>query len=262
MTTNGNSHWLASEAGQQLQGTLSNEQTLHTLNRLLSRLDRYEHMMDRMESWMQQGPGMMSMITDVADDSIRAASDRGVDIESRMGYVFQLLETLTAPETVKKLEGAVALADQLPGLVSMFTDIVDEGVHQAGERGVHIESRIQNALAAAEKLTSPEIVKQLDTLVQLVNQAPGLIAMTVDMIDEGHQQLMERGGGVDPEALQILVKMGNAISQAKDQPIEKRGPWGLLMASRHPDLQKAFGFLINFGKNFGKQLSSHTHTNG
>lgn len=252
--------WLESEAGQQLQATLSQEQTLHALNRLLGRIDSLEQSVHKLTTMMEQGPGMVSMFTDMADESIQSASQKGIDLESRLQNALRLAEKLTSPDMTAKLDQLLSLSDQAPGLVSMMTDMADEGIQKAGERGIDIESRIGNALAIAEKLTAPEMVSQLDQLMQVAQQAPGLVAMLVDITDE----LMANGTAAqaatmfNPQALATLGKAGEALSEAQKQTPPKLGLFGLLRALKDPDMQKATGFLINFGKNFGKQLTPHS----
>ena len=260
METNGTPSWLASDAGQQLQATLSSEQTLLGLNRLLTRLDTLEKSVDRLTSMLEQGPGMVSMVTDIADESIQKASQKGVDIEKRLNNALKLAEKLTAPEMMDKLEKALSLADQLPGILSMVTDITDEAIYHASEQGIDIESRLKSALFVANKLTEPEMVEKLDGLLKLSKQAPGLAAMTVDIIDEtmASSAMSNVARMLDPEVLATVGKVGVALTEAQNQPIEQRNVWGLLKAMKDPELQNAIGFLINFGKNFGKQLTPNS----
>ena len=260
MNSNGTPTWLTSEAGQQLQATLSQDDTLHALNRLLGRIDSLEQSVNRLSSMIEQGPGMVSMVTDMADEAIQSASQQGIDVESRLKNALQLAEKLTAPETVEKIEGLLATTNQLPGLVSMGTDMIDEGIRKAAENGVDVEERLQNALVIAEKLTAPEMVQQLDQLLQLAKVAPGHIAMLVDIVDEAMANGLapQAATMLNPEVLATLGKAGASLTLAKSQPVVKRGPLGLLRALRDPDLQHAIGYLINFGKNFGQQLNTHS----
>jgi uncharacterized protein YjgD (DUF1641 family) len=315
METNGTPSWLASEAGQQLQSTLSEEKTLQGLNRLLSRLDKLEQSVEKLTSLIEQGPGMLSMVTDTADEAIRSAESKGVYVEDRLNNALRLAEKLTAPEMVEKVEKALSLANQLPGMASMFTDMVDEGYRNAAEKGIDVEERMSQALTLAEKLTSPEMMEKLDGLMKLSDQVPGLVSMVTDMADESIQAASEKGVDVearfrnalvvaekltdpkmvgqlegllklaeqapglaamtvdivdeamadstmsnvakifDPEIMATVGKLGNALSDAKEQEIRPVGMWGLLKALKDPELQAVLGFLLNFGKNFGKQLT-------
>ncbi|MCB0852306.1 MAG: DUF1641 domain-containing protein [Bacteroidetes bacterium] len=315
METNGTPSWLDSDAGQQLQATLSQEQTLLGLNRLLNRLDKLENSVERLNALLEQGPAMLSMATDTIDESVQKASSKGIDVEARLQNALTLAEKLTAPEMVGRLEKTLTFADQLPGMASMFTDMVDEGYRRAAEKGVDLEQRMGQALTLAEKLTSPEMVDKLDSLMKLADQAPGLLSMVTDMADESVRGAYYKGIDVesrlkgaltvaekltdpemvgqlenllklakqapglaamtidivdeamtsstmshvakifDPEIMATVGDVGTALSEAVGQPIERRNLWGLMKAMRDPELQTAIGFLINFGRNFGKKLT-------
>ena len=257
MNTTDNTSWLASQAGQELNATLSQDQTLHALNRLLLRIDTLEQSVDRLSSLMEQGPGMVSMVTDMADEAMHSAGESGVDVETRIGSLLHLLNRLTQPQTMAKLEGLLALTDQLPGMASMFTDLVDEQIHQAREKGVDFESRLQTASTLLSKLTSPQMAGQLDQLMALADQGPGLLAMLVDMVDDSMQsELTEQAKNMlNPKALAVLGKTGDALIKTQKEEIPKVGMRGLFRALKNEDMQRAMGFLVNFGKNFGKNIT-------
>ena len=65
-----------------------------------------------------QLPGLIAMTADMADEAYRQADNRGVSIEQRLGVALELAEKLTEPTMVNKLSGALAFADQLPGLIA------------------------------------------------------------------------------------------------------------------------------------------------
>ena len=260
MSTNGNPTWLNSEAGIELQSTLSQEKTLQALNRLLQRLDSLEHSVSKLTEKVQQGPGMLSMMTDMADEAISSVNAKGINFENRLQNLFQLADRLSHPETTKKLETLLGLADQLPGMTSMVTDMVDEGIQKAQENNIDIESRLHSALSLVEKLTEPETGAKIDQLLQFTNQAPGLIAMTVDMVDEVmlDSPLSDAKTMLNPQTLAMLGKVGDALAQTQKEPVKKVSLMGFMRASRNPDLQKALGFLAKFGENFGKKIQSHS----
>ena len=378
MSTNNTKAWLETQAGQQLQATLSNEEVTASLTRIVKRMDTLEEAVNRLADLLEQGPGIVSMVTDIADEGVRNASQQGIDIEDRLsnalvlaekltspamveklsgfiemsdqlpgitsmvadmvdegykhaanngvdiesrlsnalvlaekltapemvaklsgiiemseqlpgimsmltdmvdeGYktaanngvdvesrlssALALAEKLTAPEMVEKLNGIIEMSDQLPGIMSMVTDMVDEGYKNAAENGVDIEGRLNQALSLAEKLTAPEMVAKVEGLMQLADQAPGVIAMVVDMVDEGAADLQKNdtisqlSGLMNPQTLKMLGQISQALSDTQNQKPEKIGPFGAFRALRDPNMQQATGFLLNFGKNFGKSLNN------
>ena len=253
MENNGTIIQMDTEAAKQLQERLNSERTLKALDHLLARIDTLEQAVDRLATTMEQGPGMVSMVTDMVDEAYQSADHRGVNLEQRFSNALQLLEQLTAPAMVEKLKGLMTLSDQIPGLVSMATDMIDEGYQNAAARNVNLEARLGAGLQMLEKLTDPEMVEKLNNLFQLADQLPGLIAMTVDMVDEEAARASNQG--IDfPALLALGSKAGQAVTEAQSMPKKKVGIFGLMRELRHPDRQKALAFLMNITEQFGKKL--------
>ena len=91
----------------------------------------------------------------------------------------------TLEQTVNTL---ARLLEQGPGLVSIAADSVDDAFRQATAAGVDVDARLRAALQMAEKLTAPDMVQaKLDRLFTLVDQAPGLVSMATDTVDDAFQ---------------------------------------------------------------------------
>lgn len=210
-----------------LEERLNNPDTAQALNRLLDRLDTIEEAVDKLDAMMAQGPAMMAMMTDMADDVYREADASGVDLDERLHLTLQLAERLTAPRTVEVL--------------SQLMDRMDD----------------------------------LEQLIVLTEQAPGFMAMIVDMFDSLHRRAVDAGhdperlarrslaattsllesGVLDPAAIDIVGKAGDALVDCRCQEeTPEVGLLGLLRAMRDPDTRRALGFLTAFGKRFGKEL--------
>ncbi|MCO6490158.1 MAG: DUF1641 domain-containing protein [Phaeodactylibacter sp.] len=342
MKVNGNPDWTETQAGQQLQERLTSEKTLKALDHLLQRIDTLEKGVERLNTLLEQGPGLVSMavdtvddtyrqaaqqgvdinerlanalhiaekltspemverldgllkfadqapgiasmMMDMADDGFRQAAAHGVDIEQRLGAALQLAEKLTAPEMMDKLNALMKLADQAPGIASMMMDMADDGFRQAAAHGIDIEQRLGAALQLAEQLTAPEMIEQLSSLLKLAKQAPGIMAMAVDVMDEGYRSVS--GNGLDlaalsqkgitvakrtadlvdseefdallhsdlfnPKTLDVLSVVSGALTQCRMDPPKRAGVFKLLGAMRDPEIQKSLGFLLSFGRNFGR----------
>lgn len=254
METNGSTSWIETPAGKNLQESLSNQQTLSSIDRLLNRIDTLEKAVEKLTTVMEQGPGMLSMAADIADETYQNASKDGVEIEQRLKNALHLAEQLTSPEMMEKLEGFISFTHQAPGLMSMTMDMVDEGIQQSAANGVVMEDRLKNALSMAEKLTAPEMVEKLNGLLQLADQAPGLISIAIDSFDEQMGKMAQ--SGID---FQDIVQLGKdastAMTQAKTMPDAKVGGiFRMLKTMRDPDRQRAIGFLMNIAKAFGQQM--------
>ena len=191
-----------------LQAKLNEPQTVAALTRLLDRIESLEQTVNTLADLVTQGPGMAAMVGDMVDETVRSAAARGVDVEQRLQTALTLAEKLTAPAMVDKLDRLLALADEAPGMAAMVGDMVDETVRSAAARGVDIEARLRAGLAIAEKLTAPDMVAKLDQLLAFANEAPGLVAMVGDMVDETAVTL----------DLESRLKMGLQIAEKATQP--------------------------------------------
>lgn len=195
MEKNGTLIQLEPANAQRLSERLNDEKTVRALDHLLERIDTLEQAVDRLATVMEQGPGLLSMATDAADEAIRDAERQGINVEERLGLALGLAEKLTRPALVEKLHQTLQLADQLPGLIAMGIDSLDQEFERAAMNGINF-------------------------------QALG----------------------------QIGQKVGQALSEAQQQPITGTGLFGLMRALNDPDRQKALGFLMNFTKQLGTKL--------
>lgn len=272
-----------------LQLRLNEPTTNAALNRLLDRVETLEKAVSRLADLLEQAPGMAAMVGDMADEQLRQAKGRGVDIDQRLKTALALAERLTAPEMVANINQLLDLAEQAPQAMAMVGDMVDGTVRQAAMRGVDIDQRLKLALEMAEKLTDPGRVAQINQLLELADQAPAALAMMGDMADgmAARLQLQARldaglpiadkatrpetlhklgemfdilleaeSGMLSPEAVRTLGKTANALVISQQQPAQPIGMFGLLRAMGDPDIQRAMGFLLTFGRQFGKSLTS------
>ena len=260
-----------------LQLRLNDPQTTHALNRLLDRIDSLEATVGRLADVVEQAPGFTAMLGDMADETIRRASSNGVDIEARLQTALTLAEKLTAPQTVSKIEQLLEMAEEAPGFVAMVGDMADEAQRKAAANGIDLEARLQAGLGLAEKLTHPNTVQQLNGLLEMVDTAPGFVAMLGDMADEAYRNALAKGidlesliaqgtnaasklsilldsGILDEGALNVVGATGKALARASDEPIEPVGLMGMLGALRNPDTQRALGFLLNVSQKLGQEL--------
>lgn len=224
------------------------------------------------------------MAADIADDGYRRAAAHGIDIEERLSNALHLAGKLTAPAMVEKIESLLKFADQAPGIASMMADMADESYRKAAERGVDIEQRLGAALALAEQLTAPEMMEQLSSLLKLASQAPGIIAMAVDVVDEGVRHTANNGvdlaalskqgvkvaqkfaglvdsdefdallqsGVFNPKALDVLSVISGALIQCRMDPPKPASAFKLLRSTGTPEMKKTLGFLMSFGQHFGR----------
>ena len=181
---------------------------------------------------------MISMMADTLDETYRQAAQSGIDIEARLSASLAMTEKLTAPETMAvlsalldrtdKLGQAVELIDQGPGLAAMAMDVFDEAYRQALSRGIDIDS--------------------------LVSQGLNLSTILANLASSDEFQSLQHSGALDPKVLRIVGHASQALASTQQQPIQRIGLFDLFKAIADPNTQRALGFLLTFGKNFGKSL--------
>ncbi len=255
MDKSGNSTaWSTTEAGQNLQARLTNERTLMSLDGLLSKIDSLEKAVGNLATIVQQASGMVAMAGDIADETYREAAEKGINIEDRLKNALSIAEKLTAPTMVEKIDGLIKMSDQAPGIMAMTMDMADEAYRKAASNGIEIEERLKNVAILAEKLTTPAMVEKLDSLIKMSDQLPGLLAMTMDIVDEGMKNALE--SDFDFPALTNLAKDSTqALTAAKAEPPAKVGGiFSILRLLKDKDRQKGLGFLMNFLKHLGQKI--------
>ena len=179
---------------------------------------------DQLLEMADQAPKMLAMFGDMADEAVGNAAARGVDVEARLKAGLAMAEKLTAPEMIAKFDQLIAISDQAPGFVAMVGDVVDDTVFSMSTSGVDIGERIQIALQAAERLTSPAMGKALPILT-------------------------------DSQLVDMLGLTGEAFKESMTMPPSKINLRSLFGALKDPDIQRGLNLLLNFGRAFGRKLS-------
>lgn len=229
-----------------LEKRLHDPDTVEKLNHLLDRLDTIERAVDTLERLEQQLPMALSTATDVIDDELTQAAERGVVLDERAGEALKLAEKLTEPQTVAaltrlidrldRLEQIADLADQMPGAVAATVDTVDDALTRAAERGVVLDERMREGLALLETLTEPATARalndlagrsdQIAELARLADSAPQAIATVVDILDAEYARAAQ--AGFDPEralrdAAQALGKLSEVFRTDEFQALLDSG---------------------------------------
>lgn len=218
------------------------------LSRIEQRLARIEADLAEARSITHQAPALISMAADTMDE-MAGTDNAGVDQRLKNGL--SLLWRLSDPAVLKSVNGMLDLAEQGPGLISMMADIVDESIAVSNQGEVSLNDRLEGGLSLMVKLTDPKVVKQLNDMVDFAAQAPGLIAMFTDTVDE----TMTNTEWMSPKLVGLLQKAGEAVGETMEQPTPKVGGiFSMLRTMKDPDRQKAVGLIMGIMKNLGKKL--------
>jgi hypothetical protein len=150
---------------------------LGALARLEARLSGIEGALARVTGIAAHAEPLTAALVDSFDDAAAQLSTRGVDVDERLRAALSLAERLTAPETVRAVELALTLAQQLPGFVAAAVDSFDDTAARLGERGIDVDARTRGALSTLEGLTSPAMIAATHALLEAEREPPARIGM-------------------------------------------------------------------------------------
>ena len=213
------------------------------LARLAEHADSLARSTRLLEQLAAQLPAALATFTDTADDMVRSAGERGIDVDERLRSTAALLERLTAPATVallrqlldraNQLQRLLALADQLPGFFALAVDAADDVVARAAADGLDIERGMLNGAHAAIRFGAIMGPAEVDSLEALLHS-----------------------GVLDPAAVRVIGGIGRSLATSARAEHPRVGPLAALRALRDPDIQRALGFLLGVAKQFGDGMSN------
>jgi len=194
------------------------------LRRIDARLARLEETVAPIAELTREAPKMVATFTDVVDDK---AAQLG-DVERRLEALSDVVERFSRPQTLASMRKLVDLAENAPGLLATFTDVVDEVMAEAGEGGLELSQVVEDSkrlLFGLLKLTtSPELRALLDS------------------------------GMLDPRALESLGQVAHALVQVRERAVPRVGLFGTVRAMGRGEVQRAVGFLLEVAASFGSTL--------
>ena len=192
------------------------------LSRIEERLARMEAALAPAQEAATAGPMMVATAMDAVDQW--ATQGDGAE---RLERGVRLLERLTRPETLDRLEKAVDLLDGLPDLLATFGDIFDAIANQAERDGV-------------------DVGRAFDDLRQIAFDALRTAPQLRALFDS---QMLA------PPTVEILSRTAESLRAAGQAPPKKVGLFGALGALNDPDVQQALGFLTAVAKQFGQSAT-------
>lgn len=176
----------------------------------------------------------------------------------------------------RQLQALEPVITQSPGMIGMIADTSDQLYTNAARQGIDLELRLKNGLSVLEKLTQPNTIAAVNQLIGAAPQAPGMLAMAMDSIDDLFAMAKRDGfdiedlgrnsinalktlidsGMLDPKPLAILGQVAASLQESTPQRI---GPMGLMKALSDPEVQLALGFFVSVAKQLGKHLNTPTN---
>ena len=142
---------------------------------------------------------------------------------------------------------------QLPGLIAMGVDTTDTLVKKVSSNGVTLDDRINHLLPLLDRLTDPKTIAQLENLLKFLDQAPGLVSMATDTLDDTMEKAIECDFELH-KMFYFFAILNASLCKAQKEDLEKVSLFGMIRGFRDPDRQEAVGFLMKAMKHFGKGL--------
>jgi uncharacterized protein YjgD (DUF1641 family) len=152
-----------------------------------------------------------------------------------------------------RLDPLVAAAEQAPALAAMAGDIVDDAAAR-----LDLHARVERAARLVERLTRPDVLDQVERLVDAAEAAPGLVATALDTLDRAAADAQASGvdlAQVVPQFTEMALDGLRALQAAKSAPPKRPGLWSVFQAVRDPHVSRAFGFWLEVARSFGGDLS-------
>jgi uncharacterized protein YjgD (DUF1641 family) len=210
-----------------------------SLRRIEASLARLEHRLATAEA---QAAAAVSVATDSVDHLVADARARGVDVDARLKLALRLAERLTDPAVASSLELLLAMVPQAPAAVAMAADSVDGVVSRLRASGIDVEARARLLGRAIERLTSPEALDLLVTVLARLDAVRGVL----------------ESGVLDPSTTKVVGTAGQALVRtARERIDDGPGALGVLRALGDGDVRAAVGFTLRFAKHFGRSLKAH-----
>lgn len=209
---------------------------------LEDRLLRLEAAADKLSGAAAGAPAMVAMATDTLDSAAQSLAAQGVDVDARARAGAALAEVVTRPGMLRLLDAvgnnADTLADamdvlgQAPGALAMVADVVDGMARQLAESGVDLEGRLSRGVELIEVATRPAVLDSVLAGLKLVETAPDMAAMLIDMADDAVRDLGRQGVDVETR----LKAMLGLLERASRPGVVAVMNQGLDLAANAPDL--------------------------
>lgn len=129
--------------------------------------------------------------------------------------------------------------------VGAATDTFDDIVERLRQRGVDVDQRLHVLVDVVERLTSPEALAALRTLL---DKLPLL------------QHLLD-SGILAESSVDVVGRAGAALTTARRETTKEVGLWGAARALSDEDIKRAMGFLLRVAQLFGRSLDEEARAN-
>lgn len=129
---------------------------------------------------------------------------------------------------------------QAPNFVAALADTFDSHVARLAADGIDVDRRGREVLRLLERLTAPETMRALESLLPYTEAVAQLAS----------------AGLLEPAARSVLEQASSSFANSAATRHEKVGAFGALRSLGDPDVQRALGFALDVARGLGRGLSA------
>ncbi len=277
---------------EQLQQRLNDPDTAESLLRILDKLDVIALSIDSVDGFLQRGDEIIENVVEGVAELKDVVPADTVDVQQTVNTLSDTVPTLieALPQLTQALPRLLALAEKIndPDTAQALDQIMNhldfvafsldaaDGFLQRSE--IVIESLADGVqdirtLAPADEpnliktltetlpqLTAslPQLVEILPQLTAILPSLSGVLSELQTILESEEFDALMRSGVFSPKTVGIVGEAGNALVdsyEAHQTTPKSVGMFGVLGAMRDPDVQRALGFFVEFGKRFGQKMN-------
>ncbi|BBM84314.1 DUF1641 domain-containing protein [Candidatus Uabimicrobium amorphum] len=227
------------------------QENTEVLNKILQKIESLEKSIEKVETSVQQLQGITGMFSDSIDEHYQRTKEKGIDLEERVSVSLQLAEKITKRETANLLLENIDHINQLPQLVAMFADFLDE-FYRENLRDIDVIDNLKRGLQIMIELTNPDTAKIISTVF---DEEKGLIKELSALLDSPEFRALMKSGVLNPQTVKVIASMGESLVDCQDD-VEKLTVIKGVGALFNSDIRRSMGFLVAFAKHFGKNLAN------
>lgn len=274
-----------------LQQRLQEPGTTEALLHILDKLDLIAFSLDSVDGFLQRGDAIIENVSDGVAELKGVVPTDEFDIQKTASILGASLPILleALPQLTETLPQLLTLAEKLnnPDTAQALTQIMDnmelvafslEAADGFLQRGDAVIESVADGVRDIRGLAPPDELNLINTLIeglprltaslpQLIEALPqltatlpllsGVLTQLQTILQSEEFDALMNSGVFSPKTVGIVGQAGNALVdsyEANQADPKSVGMFGLLKAINDPDVQRALGFAVRFGKQFGQSI--------
>jgi len=141
------------------------------------------------------------------------------------GVLVRLLDRMDSLE--KAVDALATAVQEVPVMMSVVTDAVDDAYAQAAAQGIDLDERVRDTLVLLERLTAPETAAALDKLLNnpRLQRVPERMDRLLQTMDEKSGPLFDELHRLGSD-LRVVVQEAQGVLKALSESVSSQGAMG------------------------------------